>query len=271
MSQVATITLPNEPGGAFRSDLNAILAALASHHFGDSAPSNPQPGWIWVDSNTPSTTIWTLYIYSGSAWIPLALINAATGIAKPVNSVDAGIIVDFAGSTAPQGYLLCFGQNVSRATYSLLFGVIGTIYGTGDGATTFTLPDLRGRTTFGLGNMGGTESNRLNSIISSVLGAVGGAQTESVGVSGGISGSTFGSLSMNSTGIANGYLGGSISDGAGSSGQQNIEVDVVLNVSVSGFTSGSLGVTGSFSGGTNSATNVPPAMTLNKMISTGGA
>lgn len=46
---------------------------------------------------------------------------------------------------APSGYLICDGSAVSRTTYSALFGVIGTIYGVGDGSTTFNLPDFRQR------------------------------------------------------------------------------------------------------------------------------
>jgi hypothetical protein len=56
--------------------------------------------------------------------------------------VPTGTLIDFAGSAAPDGYLLCDGSAVSRTTYSALFAVIGTIYGTGDGSTTFTLPNL---------------------------------------------------------------------------------------------------------------------------------
>ena len=44
----------------------------------------------------------------------------------------------------PTGYLECNGANISRSTFAALFAVIGTRYGTGDGATTFGLPDLRG-------------------------------------------------------------------------------------------------------------------------------
>ena len=50
----------------------------------------------------------------------------------------------YAGSTAPEGYLLCQGQAVSRTTYSALFAVLGTSHGQGDGSTTFNLPDYRG-------------------------------------------------------------------------------------------------------------------------------
>jgi microcystin-dependent protein len=56
-----------------------------------------------------------------------------------------GTIVAFGGSTAPEGWLPCDGRAVSRATFALLFAVIGTRWGTGDGSTTFNVPDLRER------------------------------------------------------------------------------------------------------------------------------
>lgn len=48
------------------------------------------------------------------------------------------------------GWLLCNGQEVSRTTYARLFAVIGTTYGTGDGSTTFTLPDFQDRVLLGV-------------------------------------------------------------------------------------------------------------------------
>jgi microcystin-dependent protein len=51
----------------------------------------------------------------------------------------------WAGSTAPTGWLLCNGAAVSRTTYSDLFAVISTTYGTGNGSTTFNVPDLQRR------------------------------------------------------------------------------------------------------------------------------
>ena len=53
-----------------------------------------------------------------------------------------GSIIAFAGNTLPKGYLLCDGSNISRTTYKDLFDVIGTTYGTGNGSTTFALPNL---------------------------------------------------------------------------------------------------------------------------------
>lgn len=65
-----------------------------------------------------------------------------------------GEIKWFAFNTAPDGYLVCNGANVSRETYADLFAVIGTTFGSGDGSTTFTLPNLidkfaQGSTTVG--------------------------------------------------------------------------------------------------------------------------
>jgi microcystin-dependent protein len=60
-------------------------------------------------------------------------------------------ILDYAGATAPGGYLLCDGSAVSRTTYSALYAIISTTYGTGNGSTTFNVPDFRGRTAIGAG------------------------------------------------------------------------------------------------------------------------
>jgi microcystin-dependent protein len=63
----------------------------------------------------------------------------------------SGMIVMFGGSTPPDEWLLCDGSAVSRSTYSVLFGLLGTTYGTGDGSTTFNLPDLRSSFPLGMG------------------------------------------------------------------------------------------------------------------------
>lgn len=55
-----------------------------------------------------------------------------------------GMIMPFAGTTAPTGWLSCDGSAVSRTTYATLFSNIGTTWGVGDGSTTFNVPDLRG-------------------------------------------------------------------------------------------------------------------------------
>ena len=74
---------------------------------------------------------------------------------------QSGFLQPYAGSSAPSGWLLCYGQAVSRSTYWTLFAVIGTTFGAGDGSTTFNLPDCRGRTLAGLDNIGGSDASRL--------------------------------------------------------------------------------------------------------------
>ena len=74
-----------------------------------------------------------------------------------------GVITAFAGSAAPIGYLLCDGSAVSRTTYSTLYNLIGTTYGTGNGSTTFNVPDLRSRTIVGSGQGTGLTSRTLAS------------------------------------------------------------------------------------------------------------
>ena len=74
---------------------------------------------------------------------------------------QAGDVKATARTTAPSGWLLCYGQAISRTTYDILFTAIGTTYGAGDGSSTFNLPDLRGRTIVGLDNMGGSQADRL--------------------------------------------------------------------------------------------------------------
>ena len=59
------------------------------------------------------------------------------------NPIPTGSVFPFAGVTAPEGFLLCNGQEVSRFTYSKLYEVLGDTYGAGDGTTTFNLPDYR--------------------------------------------------------------------------------------------------------------------------------
>lgn len=63
-------------------------------------------------------------------------------------AMPTGAILPFAGENAPAGFLMCDGTEISRTTYATLFAVIGTAFGSGDGSTTFNLPDYRDRTIF---------------------------------------------------------------------------------------------------------------------------
>lgn len=89
--------------------------------------------------------------------------------------IPSGVVLPYAGATAPNGWLLCFGQAVPRTTYSGLFAAIGTTYGVGDGTTTFGLPDLRGRSVFGKDDMGGVAASRVTNAVSGIVGTTLGA------------------------------------------------------------------------------------------------
>ena len=65
--------------------------------------------------------------------------------ADPSMLIPTGMVVPFFGTTIPAGYLVANGSAVSRTLYANLFAVIGTKYGSGDGSTTFNLPDLMNR------------------------------------------------------------------------------------------------------------------------------
>ena len=98
--------------------------------------------------------------------------------------VPIGSVMSYAGSSAPSGWLLMYGQAISRTAYADLFAVLGTTYGNGDGSTTFNLPDLRGRVVAGLDNMGGSSSNRLTSPVNGDgLGNSGGSQSHTLSIS----------------------------------------------------------------------------------------
>ena len=152
------------------------------------------------------TDTFVLNFWNGSAW-------------QGAVSAPAGTVNPYAGSTAPTGWLLSYGQAVSRSTYANLFAVIGTTYGSGDGSTTFNLPDMRGRVGAGLDNMGGTAASRLTSTVltaSNTLGATGGAQTHTLteaqmpahshtypGAANGAGGASFTAVVLNVTSVVN--------------------------------------------------------------------
>src|SRR6056300_82416 len=70
--------------------------------------------------------------------------------------IPSGTIVAYGAASAPTGWLLCDDSAVSRTTYARLFAVIGTGYGTGDGSTTFNVPDLRDKVPLGKGTNNST-------------------------------------------------------------------------------------------------------------------
>ena len=70
--------------------------------------------------------------------------------------VPSGTVVPYGGTSAPGGWQLCDDTALSRTTYARLFAIIGTAYGTGDGSSTFNVPDLRDRVPLGKGTNNAT-------------------------------------------------------------------------------------------------------------------
>lgn len=149
----------------------ASTSPLTPYSFSD---ANYKRGWDFVGSTPPSRQMWDFlqkqndeksqYLLNNfDNYLPLSggtltgdvlgvtppngdnskklanteFIQALANIIAPVGCVQA-----FAGSTTPQGWLLCDGSAVSRTDYADLYAVIGTTYGDGDGSTTFNVPNL---------------------------------------------------------------------------------------------------------------------------------
>ena len=160
-------------------------------------------------------------------------------------ALPTGAVLPFAGASAPSGHLLCFGQAISRSTYSGLFTAIGTVYGVGDGSTTFNIPDLRGRVVAGQDDMGGTSANRLTDqsggVDGDVLGDTGGAETHTL---------TTAQLAAHTHGKGAQFLDGTGPGGAGGAGENGDPRDTEST------------------GGGAAHNNVQPTIILNYIIKT---
>lgn len=103
----------------------------------DPSDAPGKPGKIWYRTDTGAVC------YDDGALIQSLLL-------------PTGIVVPFGGATAPSGWLLCDGSQVSQTTYAKLFSLIGTTYNIGgETAGMFRVPDLRGRTVIGVGSGAG--------------------------------------------------------------------------------------------------------------------
>ena len=100
----------------------------------------------------------TLDLSSKTVTLPNNSITAS--MLQPGAAVPSGAVFYFAANSAPSGYLEANGAAISRTTYASLFAVVGTTFGSGDGSSTFNLPDLRGEFLRGWDNGKGTDSGR---------------------------------------------------------------------------------------------------------------
>ena len=95
-------------------------------------------------------------------------------------AIPVGLIVACATDVPPIGWVLCYGQAISRSTYSRLFSVIGTVFGAGDGSTTFNVPDCRGRVFLGKDDLGGSSANRVTDSQADNIGQGSGVETHTL-------------------------------------------------------------------------------------------
>lgn len=207
--------------GALRADgiiraLGGIYAGAFSQTQRDAIPSGLAPYGLVIlntsvsayqwNSGSDAVRVWETFAASGDidgSLLPTAgqkqalvgTVGSPSSSNKYVTEQDTRIasgqfpvggVFDWpwAGNYIPSNVLLCYGQPISRAAYSVLHTIAaGSNYphGSGDGSSTFNLPDYRGRTGFGKDDMGGSSANRITSseagFSGNTIGAKGGAQT----------------------------------------------------------------------------------------------
>jgi microcystin-dependent protein len=110
--------------------------------------------WLLIGVRTNGSPNPYFYLY------PPQPITAQPYAIQAANGVPPGSIMAYMGTNAPGGWLLCDGSAVSRTQYSRLFAVVGVSSGSGDGVTTFNLPDLRGMFLRGLDGTAGVDPDK---------------------------------------------------------------------------------------------------------------
>ncbi len=143
-----TGTLSIVNGGTGATSASAAITALLPSQTGNSGKylttngTDPSWGTVSAGSSIPSGS---MQMYAGAV----------------TQSASAGVVT----TNAPSGWLLANGDIVSRSTYSSLFSAIGTVYGAGNGSTTFALPDMRSRVPVGVGQASGLTNRTLGGTV----------------------------------------------------------------------------------------------------------
>ena len=185
---------------------------------------------------------------------PIGMLFSSNDIGIPV-----GTVLDFSGPNIPTGFLYCAGQEVSRSTYPDLFTAIGTTYGTGNGSTTFNLPDYRGRVTAGKDNMNGSTAGRLSfSVTGTSLGAYGGTDNVTL-TSDQIPSHTH---SVTDPGHSHSITHNLNSDNAGAS----LSGATIASSSTANTNTSTTGITIGNAGNDQAHTNTQPTIVVNKII-----
>ena len=236
LTAVGQVTYPYNPDGNADSLIGASdIQDLLS---GYGLPFSPSE--ILVDGQTLTTVLTQLQNSIDS-------LSGLGGSGGSVLDMPLGTVLPIATESVPEGWMLCDGREISIEEYQGLYDLIGTTYGAGDSAfwaqvfypaTTFNIPDLRGRTIIGSDDMGGMESGLLTNHDGS-LGEVGGAERHQLSLE---------EIPAHSHEYSGGYIG---SDGTGNNG-------VVQ--------SGGQSVETSSVGGDQPHNNMQPYMALNYMM-----
>lgn len=219
-------------------------------------------GTPYVARYKSSTTEWLLHGFFGAL----------------ATSVPLGMMFPYPSLTAPtSNFSLAYGQAISRTTYSNLFTLIGTSFGSGNGSTTFNIPDLRGRNIAGHDSMGGSAAGRITQIAG--VGGAGGAEYHTLtsselpaSISHSLSGSVSGTFSGSGTGTSDAgdiqrNTSGTTLNGAGGTAVPIASPNAIaVSVNVSGSITGSASISGTIGGSGSQHNNLPPTILMPMMM-----
>ena len=179
---------------------------------------------------------------TGNADTATSATNDGNGnnIASTYLPAVVGAVVAYAGSTTPNGWLLCDGSDVSRTTYANLFAVIGTTYGAGDGSTTFGLPTLTDKFIQGSSTSGTVKTAGLPNITGGTNNLISGVKHDK----------TAGETWAGSIGIGSSYTSTVAQNSSSERGYAPLKFDASRSSSIYG----------------NSTTVQPPALTMRYII-----
>ena len=161
--------------GGINAENNACL-----NLYGKNYPTDTHKGAFLLVANDGTDTTELIGLPNGE------LTWGGSSVFLPTGSVFA-----FAANKQPAGCLLCNGATVSRTTYAKLFNVIGTTYGSGDGSTTFNLPNLTDRFIQGSGTAGTVKEAGLPDHTHTTVLALGGTWDNSYGGSKKVAGADY--------------------------------------------------------------------------------
>lgn len=219
----------------------------------------------------PSVELQSNVLIQGTPYVALYNNSDAVfylhGMGSNVYGIPLAGGMDFWGTTAPSSaFAFPTGQAISRTTYATLFSIMGTTYGSGDGSTTFNLPDKTGRASF----MKESSATRLTSggggINGAAMGSAGGAQTTTLSTTNLPAYTPAGAINTNFSETATNTLG-SVARAVGGTqvslvnGSGDIKVTDSTNVTVASA------FTGTAQGGNSTPfTNLPPGIVCNYII-----